>query len=162
MSSHVRWLRWLWHRLPRPLRVLIAGGAATACDTIVLMITCWGLGVPPGFAAIAGCLTGGAVNFAINRRWIFAATGASWLPQLARYGVIVVGGGALVSGAVVAALAAAGVPLLVAKASAVMIALVTWTYPMSARVVFGASRQAAGPAFAGEAGGDPEPFVIVR
>lgn len=126
----------LWSRLPRLLRVLASGGAATAVDTVVLIVLCGLAGVPAGAAAVAGCLAGGGVNFTIKRRWIFAAAGHRWPAQLLRYGVVVVGGGAVVSGAAVAGLVASGLPVLAAKAITVGLVLVTWTYPLSARLIF--------------------------
>jgi putative flippase GtrA len=126
-------------RLPRLLRLLIASGVATTADSAVLFVLCWQLGVAPGLAAVAGCLVGGAVNFAIGRAWVFRARDRAWWLQAARYAVIVVGGGAVVSGLAVASLVAAGLPLPLAKAAAVVIVLLAWTYPMSARVVFAAA-----------------------
>jgi putative flippase GtrA len=139
-------------RLPRVVRLLIASGVATAADTAVLFALCWQLGVGPGPAAVAGCLVGGAVNFAIGRSWVFAARDRAWWRQAARYAVIVVGGGAAVSGLAVAALVAARLPLPLAKALAVGIVLLAWTYPMSARVVFAPGRPAPAPAPGGDRG----------
>jgi putative flippase GtrA len=126
----------VWQRVPRPLRMICSGGAATTVDTAVLVLLCWGAGLPAGLAAALGCLAGGVTNFAITRRAIFGARGRGWLEQAARYALLVVGGGAAVSAFAVAGLVALGLPLLVAKAGAVVIALGVWTYPMSARVVF--------------------------
>lgn len=125
-------------RLPRWCRLLIASGLATAADSAVLLALCWQLGVAPGRAAAAGCLVGGAINFTIGRRWVFRAQARAWWRQAARYAVVVVGGGAVVSGVAVAALVAAHLPLPLAKALAVVIVLFAWTYPMSSRVVFAA------------------------
>jgi putative flippase GtrA len=79
---------------------------------------------------------------------VFRARDRAWWRQAARYALIVVGGGAVVSGLVVAALVAAHLPLALAKAAAVVIVLCAWTYPMSARVVFAPTRPASptGPA----------------
>ncbi|HEX7836015.1 MAG TPA: GtrA family protein [Kofleriaceae bacterium] len=123
-------------RLPVVLRLLIASGVATTADAAVLFVLCWQFGVAPGVAAVAGCLVGGAVNFAIGRTWVFCARDRAWWLQAARYALVVVGGGAVVSGIAVAALVAAHLPLPLAKAAAVVIVLLAWTYPMSARVVF--------------------------
>jgi putative flippase GtrA len=142
MIAIVRFALRLWARVPRVLRVLVASGAATAADTAVLLLLCWGVGLSAGLAAGAGSVAGGAVNFAINRTFIFGGGAGDWWTQALRYGVIVVLGGAVISGVAVAALVATGLPLLVAKAAAVVLTLVVWTYPMSARVVF------AGPAVA--------------
>jgi putative flippase GtrA len=122
--------------LDRLVRVVIAGGGATAIDTIVLAALYYGVDVAPGSAAVLGCLAGGAVNFVLNRRWVFGATDGAWLRQAALYAGIIVGGGAVISGLTVAALHVASLPLLLAKVGAIGIVLVAWTYPMSARVVF--------------------------
>jgi putative flippase GtrA len=133
-------------QLPRPLRLLCASGLATGLDTAILVGLSLGAGLAPGFAAALGCLGGGLVNFVLTRAWVFAARDRAWLPQALRYGVVVVGGGAVVSGLAVAALCAAGAPLLAAKVGAVIVTMAAWTYPLSARVVFAptdASRRAA-------------------
>lgn len=122
--------------LRRLVRLAVASGLATTTDTAVLVALTVIAGLAPGLAAIAGCLAGGAVNFALSRRWVFAARGRAWWPQAVRYAVIVVGGGAAVSGVVVAVLCAGGAPLLVAKAAAIAVTLAAWTYPWSSRVVF--------------------------
>jgi putative flippase GtrA len=130
--------------VPRPVRMLFASAAATLADTVVLVTLCRFVGLGAGLAAAVGALVGGAVNFVINRTLVFDANGSPWKRQAAHYAVIVVGGGAAVSGVAVAALVAIGLPILVAKAIAVIVVLATWTYPMSARVVF-ASRSRRGP-----------------
>lgn len=127
-----RWTR----RGSRLARLATASGVATAVDTAVLLLLVAGAGLAPGPAAVVGCLAGGAVNFAVSRRWVFRAHARRWWPQALRYGVIVVGGGALVSGLAVAALTAVGAPLLLAKAVAIVTTMTAWTYPMAARVVF--------------------------
>jgi putative flippase GtrA len=134
------------------MRLMISSGIATAADSAVLLVLCWQLGLPPGPAAVCGCLVGGAVNFAIGRSWVFRARDRAWWRQAARYAVIVVGGGAVVSGLAVAALVAAGLPLPVAKAAAVVIVLLAWTYPMSARVVFAAAQPASPASLTGPTG----------
>jgi len=135
-------------RLPRLLRLLIASCVATAADSAVLFVLCWQLGVAPALATVAGCLVGGAVNFAIGRAWVFRARDRAWWRQAARYATIVIGGGAVISGLVVEALVAAHLPIPLAKAAAVVIVLLAWTYPMSARAVFAPARPASptGPA----------------
>jgi putative flippase GtrA len=137
-------LSWMWRRVPRPVRVLFASSAATLADTAVLLALCRFVGLGAGAAAAIGSIVGGALNFTINRVLVFGARNAPWSRQAVHYAVIVVGGGAAVSGAAVAALVAMGLPILAAKAVAVIVVLATWTYPMSARVVF-APRTARGP-----------------
>lgn len=129
----------MMHRpLGRVLRLLIGSATATSVDAVVLLTLVWVLRVPITIATVLGCLCGGAVNFALTRAWVFGSRDRAWVAQAVRYFVVVVGGGALVSGAAVAALTALGLPLFVAKAGAIATTMVSWTYPMSARVVFAA------------------------
>lgn len=121
---------------PRIARQLVASGCATAADAVVLAALCAVIGVAPGLAGIAASLVGGAVNFALGRGWVFAARDRAWWRQAARYAMVVVVGGAIATGVVIAVLTAWGAPLIVAKSAAVVVVLVGWTYPMSARVVF--------------------------
>ena len=123
-------------RLARVLRLGVSSGVATLVDTAILFALVHAIGFAPGPAALLGSLAGGAVNFAINRRWVFTSAVAGWIGQALRYFAIVVAGGAVVSAAAVAALCALGLPLLVAKAAAVLITMAAWTYPMASRVVF--------------------------
>lgn len=146
-------------------RLLAASSAATLADVATLLAVVTLCGLAPGPASVVGCLVGGGVNFAINRAWVFRGRRGPWLLQAMRYGVIVVGGGAVVSGLAVAALTSVGLPLLIAKAGAVVTALVAWTYPMSARVVFvppssGQTHDAA--ARGGERAGDPDAVLVLR
>lgn len=123
-------------RVMRVLRLGVSSGVATLVDTALLFVLVHAAGVVAGLAAFAGSLAGGAVNFAISRRWVFAASVAGWIGQALRYAAIVVAGGAVVSAAAVAALYAIGLPLLIAKGAAVLITMAAWTYPMASRVVF--------------------------
>jgi putative flippase GtrA len=125
--------------IKRLVRVVLAGGIATAVDALVLGILYFACDVPAGRAALAGALAGGAVNFVLNRTWVFSVTG-SWWRQALLYGMVVVGG-AVLGSAIVATVHGFGVPVMLAKVAAIGIVLVAWTYPMSARVVF-ASRDA--------------------
>jgi putative flippase GtrA len=118
------------------LRVVTVGGIATATDTVVLAVLYYGYALSAAKAAVVGSLVGGAVNFLLNRSWVFGATAGTWWRQAVLYATIVVGGGAVLGGGVVAGLHAFGIPVLLAKCAAIGLVLVTWTYPMSARVVF--------------------------
>lgn len=122
--------------LMRMLRVVTVGGAATAVDTLVLAALYYGYGLGAGTAALCGSLVGGAVNFVLNRTWVFGATAGAWWRQALLYATLVVGGGALVGAVVVSTLHSFGIPVLLAKCGSIGIVLVAWTYPMSARVVF--------------------------
>ena len=122
--------------LTRLLRVVMAGGIATALDTLVLAALFFAYDVSAGQAALCGSLAGGAVNFVLNRKFVFGATQGDWRRQALLYAVVVVGGGAIVSAVAVAAMHGVGIPVMLAKLGAIGVVLVAWTYPMSARVVF--------------------------
>lgn len=117
------------------LRFLAASVCATTTDAIVLFACHHLLAIDAGIATIAGCLAGGLVNFMLGRSWVFADRRASWWRTVASYLIVVVGGAALISGAVVAALAALAIPVVLAKAAAVLLTMLVWTYPMSSRVI---------------------------
>ena len=120
-------------RIPTLARQVTASTIATSVDLMMLFALVRVVGLPPAIAAIAAALGGGATNFAIGRCWVFEARGPV-IDQAVRYAVLVVGGGAIVSGAVVGGLAALGLPLVVAKVLAVGLVMLGWTYPVSARI----------------------------
>lgn len=123
--------------LRKRLRALTASIAATALDVVTLLALVRVAHVTAGLAAAAGCIAGGALNFVLSRRWVFAARGRSATRQLAAYGVLVVLGSAVMAGVLVhAGTALLGAPILAAKATAAALVFVTWTYPVSERVVF--------------------------
>jgi putative flippase GtrA len=124
----------------RFVRMVGCGGAATAVDTALLLALYRSGATSAGIAAVIGCMIGGLVNYLLNRTYVFGdgRSDRAWPGEALRYGSIVVGGGAVVSGIVVAAATGAGVPVLVAKLVAIAVTMVAWTYPMSSRVVFAA------------------------
>ena len=118
-------------QLSRLVRQLTSSAIATTIDLVLLLALVQV--VPPAIAAAVAAIGGGCANFAIGRIWVFEARG-SVVGQAVGYAVLVVGGGALVSGAIVGGLAAAGIPLVVAKVLAVGVVMLAWTYPVSARI----------------------------
>ena len=124
-------------RLPRRVaRMLTTSTLATAVDLAVLFVCLGLLALRPGPAAAAGCLAGGLVSFWLCRQYVFAARGNALRQGLA-YGTLVVLGGALWSGAIVhVATGQLGAPVLLAKATAALVVMVGWNWPVSAKVVF--------------------------
>ena len=127
-------------KVRRLARLGTSSSVSSLSDTLVLVVLCHVLGWSAGFAAIAGCLVGGTINFTISRAWVFSARTGPLLRQAIAYAALVVTGGALLSGALVGALAGAGIPLLVAKGGALVTVLVCWNYPISSRLVFARQR----------------------
>ena len=119
------------------LRAAAVSVLATLLDVTTLLLLVRVAHLTAGVAAAIGCLLGGVVNFALARRWVFAARGGSPTRQLALYGVLVVAGSAVLCGGLVGfATATLGAPVVVAKGAAAALVFLGWTYPISARVVF--------------------------
>lgn len=84
----------IWQRLRRLLfRNTMAALVATAAEFIVVGAMKSYLAMTPWLATAMGCLFGGIVNFAINRRWTFESH-APGGRQALRYGAVsIVGSG---------------------------------------------------------------------
>jgi putative flippase GtrA len=74
--------------LPRPLRAIVAGGAATFVDLAVLFVLVTGFGVAPRMANVPSLVLGAVVGFFANRHFVFRA-GRGSLPKQAALYVIV-------------------------------------------------------------------------
>ena len=121
----------------RLLRMAASSSAASIVDLLTLLSLVKLCQLWPGPAGAIGCLAGGAVNFALNRRWVFCQRDGRWGRQLLSYVLLVVLGGALGAGALIhLAIALLGLPVLLAKAIAAALVLACWTYPISSRLVF--------------------------
>jgi putative flippase GtrA len=121
----------------RLARLALSSVAASVVDLGTLLLLLHLFQLWPGVAGGLGCVAGGAVNFTLNRRWVFDARTGGWLTQLLRYGLLVVLGGALIAGAAIQlAVALLGLPVLLAKGIAAVLVLACWNYPVSSRLVF--------------------------
>lgn len=123
---------------PRRLaRLVVSSSAASVVDLLTLFTLINLLPIWPGAAGAAGCIAGGAVNFLLNRNWVFTRRSGGWLGQLLRYGLLVVLGGALVAGTMIhVGIVVLGLPVLLAKGVSAALVLTCWNYPISARLVF--------------------------
>jgi len=121
----------------RVARLAASSAAASATDVVLLLVACGVLGIPPIIGATLACLAGGAVNFALNRRFVFRRTEVAWWRQWLRYLGLIVLAGAVLSGGLVHAGVQLGLPLLIAKGVAALVVLAGWNYPLSAFWVFG-------------------------
>jgi putative flippase GtrA len=120
----------------RVARSAISGVVASGVDVVTLLALVHVTQMAAGLAAGVGCLAGGVANFALARQWVFGARGNA-ARQLVLYGLLVVGGGALASGAVVqVATVTLGLSVLAAKLAAAILVFFGWNYPISSRLVF--------------------------
>ena len=103
---------------------------ATAIDFLVMMLCFQVLGLPLAFAVAAGPISGGLVNFFLNRRWSFNAhrEGIGW--QIYSYMLV-----CLIAAAanVVGVLA---LDYLVARILVAIVVALAINYPLHRRVVF--------------------------
>jgi len=96
--------------------------------------------LPPPIATVLAAICGGLANFALGRTWAFREVHTGSLGgQASRYAVASLGG-ALLNGALVAALlAAAALPYVIARVLVSAAVSLAYTYPMHARFVFRAA-----------------------
>lgn len=123
-------LRQLNHQF---LRFAAAGVLGTACHYLVLLALSAGAGVAPGPAAACGALVGAAVNYWLNRNFIFRSERrhAEALPRFAAMALF----GALLNGLIVGALARLGLHVMAAQVCATLLVLVL-NYVMSKKWIF--------------------------
>jgi len=97
-------------------RFVLAGGAGTAAQYLVLLALVSGGGAGPGRAAFAGAAVGACVVYLLNRRYTFASrrSHAAALPRFA----LMASSGAVLNGVLVGLLSAAGVHYLLAQVAA--------------------------------------------
>jgi putative flippase GtrA len=132
MRLRVPTVRDIW----RVARALASSAVASGVDVVTLLALIHVTHVTAGVAAAIGCLAGGIANFALSRAWVFQSKGQA-MRQLVTYGILVVGCGALLSGAVVQlATVALGLSVLAAKCAAAVLVFFGWNYPIAARLVF--------------------------
>lgn len=119
-------------------RYAATSALATATD-FALASSLHALGASAAAATFFGCVAGGAVAFALSRRWTFQASGARALPQLLRF---------LSVWATSALLNSGGVPALLPWLGSFSLAWVVvraavylgWNYPLSRWFVFSAQK----------------------
>jgi putative flippase GtrA len=77
-----------FRQVGRFLRALLAGGAATIVDMVVLALLVSAAGVSPRLANVPALIVGGVVSFFANRHWVFRARHGP-LPEQATLYVLV-------------------------------------------------------------------------
>jgi putative flippase GtrA len=114
-------------------RPAISAACATLADFLVFHSLLGHLA--PGLATLAGCVVGGALNFAINRRWAFDSRG-TLTESAVRYLWVSAASGLLNSAAVSLALLEPAVSPIGAWLVARALSFLGWNYPMQRDHVF--------------------------
>jgi putative flippase GtrA len=116
------------------LRFLLVGMASAGTD-VALLAALHGLAGMPLLAATTLAFWASlAVNFALNRGWVFPGGSGSVRGQAARY-LFLVGVNYLATLALVGGLAAAGVPYMLAKVVA-LVSIACWNFVLYRRWIF--------------------------
>jgi putative flippase GtrA len=97
------------------LRFGLSGVAAALMDLLVLVTLHGGLGLTLPAAVATAYLVAFAVNFSLNRRWVFQDRSSTWSGSMVRYLVLVLAN-LLVNTVAVPVLAEAGLDYRLAKA----------------------------------------------
>jgi putative flippase GtrA len=116
----------------------LASLVATAVDFSVMVACVSGLAFAPSAATVAGAASGAAVNFAMGRRWIFAATSQSPGGQALRYALVSAVSLALNAMGEYALAEILSVQFVLARVVVALCVGVAWNFPMQRSFVFGA------------------------
>ena len=109
---------------------------ATTADFAITIVLARCLGVWYADATLAGAVTGGIVNCAINYRWVFHAFGMKKKYVALRYIVVWTGSIALNTLGTYWLTEASGIDFVIAKAAVAVAVAVLWNYQMQRRFVF--------------------------
>jgi len=118
------------------IKAQAASLTATAVDFAVTVILkewvhCWYL-----LASILGTLSGGMVNFTMNRRWVFGARDKKIHFQVIKYLLVWVGNLVLVSSGVFILTNYGGISYLVSKITVSVMVGIFYNYTLQKRFVF--------------------------
>ena len=116
------------------LRFLVVGVVSAGTDLVLLAGLHGVAGVPLLVATTLAFWTSLAVNFALNRGWVFPGASGSVRGQAARY-LFLVGLNYLATLALVGGFTAAGVPYLLAKVVA-LVMIACWNFVLYRRWIF--------------------------
>lgn len=118
------------------IKAQAASLTATAVDfgvTIILkeLLGCWYL-----LASVLGTVSGGIVNFSMNRSWVFQAKDKKIHFQAVKYVMVWIGNLVLVSGGVFILTNYGGISYLISKIAVSVIVGVFYNYTLQKRFVF--------------------------
>lgn len=114
----------------------VSGIAATCVDLTALVALVEIFGVHVTFAAFFGAAAGAVVNFVINKFWTFRCTRPIDYKQVSVFALVALGTCLFVAGAVHVLAVWMGIPYVLAKGVAAVMAFLLWTYPAQAKLVF--------------------------
>ena len=118
-------------------RSQVSAFIASVVDLLVMVLLVEGPNITPRFATVAGNVSGGVVNFLINRKWTFLATDGHILPQARRYLMVWLGYIALNYAAIVVGTNWLGLHYLLVKLIAAIGLGVGYNYLLHKHFVYG-------------------------
>jgi putative flippase GtrA len=118
------------------IKAQAASLTATGIDFAVMVIVkewigCWYL-----VASILGTLSGGIVNFSMNRRWVFSARDKKMHAQVIKYVLVWIGNLVLVSAGVFVLTNYGGISYLVSKTAVSILVGFFYNYTLQKKFVF--------------------------
>ncbi len=106
------------------------------CDYLVAILLKEVMLVPAFFASITGTMTGGVINFFINRQWVFRSCSTSIYFQSKRYFLIWSGNLLLNAVGLYLLIDVAGLYYTTAKVMTSVLVAVMYNYPLQKKYVF--------------------------
>ncbi|MBS1562810.1 MAG: GtrA family protein [Bacteroidetes bacterium] len=118
------------------LKANVASLIASACDYGMTVLAVQGLGMQVVAGGVTGTVTGGIINFWINRQWVFSASDTRAHKQAIRYAIIWVGNLLLNAMGMYLLTKEAGMFYVGAKLLSSILVAVGYNYPLQKRYVF--------------------------
>ena len=119
------------------LRHQLGAVAATAVDYTVMIVLVSGLGAAAALGTAVGAASGGVLNFALGRRWIFRRSDARAAPQARRYALVSLGSLLLNTCGVHELVGVLHYPYVAARLAVSFAVSLLWNFPMQRSFVFG-------------------------
>jgi putative flippase GtrA len=119
------------------MRSALSSGVATASDFALVSLLAGALGLYAPIATFIGCVTGGFINFTINRSWAFRSS-LSRGRSMMRYVFVTASSAFLNSGLVAVLLLFPRMSYQLAWVVVRVLVFVTWNYPLHRNYVFAA------------------------
>jgi len=109
---------------------------ASGCDFLLTILLVQFAGWNAVVAAAAGTITGGVINFLINRHWVFQTGDEKAVRQMGKYVLVWVGNLLLNTGGVYVLTSWAGCHYVLAKIITSLLVAFLYNYPMQKNFVF--------------------------